>query len=112
MVRHMLAGPDPTHCCVPPSHTREQQSALPVHAAPAVLQPEKFGIWVQVRPSQHVLCPVPVQSSPCMSQVIAPPPHLRTFPSLGSGTHGRSLQHWSLNWQTFPAAMQHPGSPV
>lgn len=35
------------------------------------------------------------------------PPHLSV--PVASGAHASLLQHWSLNWQTWPGSMQHCG---
>jgi hypothetical protein len=59
-------------------------------------------------PSQQGVGPEALQAAPSGVHVGAVQ---RSVPD-ASGTHGLPLQHWSLNWQASPAAMQHGATPV
>lgn len=65
---------------------------------------------LQVSPEQQLVSVVPVQDAPNDLQEVGVtelPPHRRT--PVESGAHAWLLQHWSLNWQTWPGSMQHCG---
>lgn len=67
---------------------------------------------LQFSPEQQFVSAGPVQDAPkeVHANVPAPPPpHLSFIPSPVSGAHVWPLQHWSLNWQTWPGSMQHCG---
>jgi hypothetical protein len=92
--RHVPPGDATRHICAVPLGTRFT--------------------WKQVSPSQQLPCVplVPVQVAPRGVQLPPGPGGFvcaqRRTPA-PSGTHGTPLQHWSLNWQTWPAWMQQPG---
>jgi hypothetical protein len=110
---------------VPAMHSVEQQSVPAVQALPFCLQvvpgvPPPPGVPAGVRqtvgpstalsqaPSQQAFGAAGSQAAP--SGVHDGAVH-RSVPA-ASGTHGFPPQHWSLNWQTSPAAMQHGAAPV
>lgn len=103
---------------VPLLHTVEQHSEPLVQATPFDLQtPASLPVGgsrqleptspARHSPEQQVVDPA-VQDSPSGVQELAVQ---RSTPTL-SGTQGAPLQHWSLNWQSSPTAMQHGTSPV
>ena len=63
---------------------------------------------MQESPEQQLLSLVPVHDPPNGWHAgAALPPHLSV--PVASGAHASLLQHWSLNWQTWPGSMQHCG---
>ncbi len=80
----------------------------------AVVQAQPTSVtWRQVVPVQHgsgegaLVAPAGAQIDPAGRQV--PASAQRSTP-LASGVHGAPPQHWSRNWHTAPAWMQHCGS--
>jgi hypothetical protein len=101
----------------PPEQISEQHWALLVQAMPLDLHawvPASAGSWQTVvssslarqDPAQHVLAPV--QAAPRGVHALA----VHFSLPVESGVQGMPLQHWSLNWQSWPAAMQQPAWPV
>lgn len=99
-----------------------QQSALAAQIPPVSLQ---VAVDAAGRHAKNVpVSPAGLQESPEQQLVVSlsplhfapngwhdgtgPPPHFR-IPSFGSGAQASPLQHWSLNWQTWPGSMQHCG---
>jgi hypothetical protein len=111
------APPDPRHGSVhlPASHVLEQQSPLAVHAAPFAehwtggsfdehFQPVSMR-YVQ-GPLQQVVSLAPSHVVPVSLHAAAAVQRSTPAPS---GTQGSPPQHWSLNWQMLPVAMQQAG---
>jgi len=119
------------HCLLEPSPKQrsEQQSVLlvqlevfalhtPASGVPASGVPASVGgggNWQAEMPVSVARHWVPEQHSVellhCVPTVLHVPTVQTSFP-FGPGTHGAPPQHWSLNWHSFPAAMQQPASPV
>ena len=104
---------------LPAVQTPEQQSADAVQEVPLALQaatpqwePGPVASGTQPSGAQQAAAPVPpgVQGAPGATQLGVGAVQRSTSPA--SGRHRFPSQHWSLNWQTSPGAMQHPASPV
>ena len=101
---------------LPAVQTPEQQSAEVVQAVPLGVQVEPVPQWkpgpaasaTQLSGAQQAV-PPGVQAAPGATQAVG---GVQRSTSPASGRHRFPSQHWSLNWQTSPGAMQHPASPV
>ena len=104
----------------PEEHTLVPQQGLepttPLQAPPSAMHVGPPLVSAQKKPVSNGRQVSPVQQDVSLAPVHWAPSALQTGAGCAqrrmpaaSGTHGVPPQHWSRNWQTAPAAMQHCG---
>lgn len=118
-----MFGPPSNDVQLPAQHWLEavqlELFALQVPASAASPPSLVTGGSLQADPSSEGRQSVPAQQLPEPVPHVAPSPRqdnppaqVRPAPPSALGRQGAPPQHWSLNWQAWPSAMQHGATPV